>query len=134
MENGDWNVVNLTIDRALYFNKDNPGRYGDYDLKVLEEKDEEFGKVILLKWETSKIETSVLRKQHLLQTMFVESKTSEPAHQSSSSLPDINEQERGLMELTTDKTVLQLLVIHIAKQVTFPGAGLQENGMHQSMG
>ncbi|CAF1341291.1 unnamed protein product [Didymodactylos carnosus] len=106
MENGDWNVVSLTIDRTLYFDKDNPGRYGDYDLKVLEEKDEEFGKVILVKWETSKIETSVLRKQHLLQTMFVEPKTSETAQQSSSSLP-----ARGLTELTTDETVLPLSVI-----------------------
>jgi hypothetical protein len=36
MNNGDWNVVGLKTDRAVYYDKHNPGIYGVYDLKVLE--------------------------------------------------------------------------------------------------
>jgi hypothetical protein len=50
-------------------------------LNVSENNDEVFDQVILLIYEPSKIETSILRKEYLLENMFTEMKVSDPANQ-----------------------------------------------------
>ena len=75
MNSSDFNVVSLTADRILYYDKDFPGRYEIYDLNVLETSDEIIESVMLLKLDPSKIEESVRRKSFLLQHMFSDVKT-----------------------------------------------------------
>ena len=59
LKNGGWNVVNLTKDRTVDFDNDNPGTYGAYDFNVLQNNDEVFNQVILFKLETSKVKADV---------------------------------------------------------------------------
>jgi hypothetical protein len=98
MTNGNWNVINLTKDRTLYFDSDNPGKYGDYDLNVLQNSNETFDQVFLLKLEVSQIKESILRKDYLLQNLFVDIEAPDP--KISSLLPslDVDEQPTELTE------------------------------------
>jgi len=61
MVNGGFNVVILTDDRTVFFDKDNQGRYGHYDLHIFENSDEKFDRVVLSKYESSKIEASQVK-------------------------------------------------------------------------
>lgn len=92
MANGGWNVINLTKDRTLFFDKDNPGRFNDFDLQILHDKNEVFDQCILLKWNNSQIEASIARKIHLAEQVFIEVKISNLTKQTTASVPAIDDQ------------------------------------------
>ncbi|CAF2811710.1 unnamed protein product [Rotaria sp. Silwood2] len=92
MTNSGFNVVILTDDRTVFFDQDNQGRYGHYDLHILENSDETFGRVVLSIYESSKIESSISRKAYLLETMFIETNTSNRKNQTTSSSSAMDKQ------------------------------------------
>ena len=92
MVNGGFNVVILTDNRTVFFDKDNQGRYGHYDLHILENSDEKFDRVVLLKYESSKIEASISRKNYLQENMFIETNASDRKNQSTCSSTTVDKQ------------------------------------------
>ncbi len=76
-------------------------------MNVSENNDEVFDQVILLIYEPSKIETSILRKEYLLENMFTEMKVSDPANQTMWSSSDVDQQSVEL----TDQIVTESSVI-----------------------
>jgi len=76
MVTGGYNVVILTEDRIVYFNKDNEGEYGAYDINVLEKKEETFERFVLLSYELSKIKESIDRKKLLNENLFLDTNSS----------------------------------------------------------
>jgi hypothetical protein len=67
-----FNAINLTPDRTLYFDEDQPGLYKTHDISTLEKSTEIFDQVLLLTMERSMIESSLKRKEFLLKSMFDE--------------------------------------------------------------
>lgn len=99
MINGNFNVVHLTKERTIFFHKDDASKYGIYDLRSLENREEVFEEIIVQHMDEEMIERSVTRKEYLLHNLFNEtnvfkapssvtsSTTTEAAAGSSSSPP-----------------------------------------------
>ena len=77
----------------LYFGKENPLKYKEYDLHVLKDSHETFDQIILYKLELTLIEDSVRKKQYLSKNMFIEVASTEK----SSSI--INEYQSSIDEI-----------------------------------
>lgn len=92
LTNGGWNVVNLTSDRTIYFDKEKEGKYGLYDFDVLKDSSEVFDEVFLFKYEPTKIESSISRRELLFQNQFVEVKVSKEEQEKISSSSNIDQQ------------------------------------------
>lgn len=103
MSNGGWNAVNLKDDRNLFYDSTNIGKYGDYDVNVLNNSNEIFDRVILFKCEKSKIEESVSRKNFLLTNMFDEKKPLDRKNETTSYCANVDQQTNIVVENKIDE-------------------------------
>ncbi|CAF0925173.1 unnamed protein product [Rotaria sordida] len=104
MKNGHWSVIVLNQDRTLFFDENIPGKYGSYDLNALENSNETFERVVLLKFETSKIESSIVGKDFLIKNMFVETSATNPEQQTMLLPVNVNEQSIQLDDQTVSES------------------------------
>lgn len=103
MANVGWNVVNLADDRTVYYEKDSLGKYGAYDLNVLNSTNEIFDRVILLKYESAQIEKSISRKHFLLENVFVEKKHVDSKNAMDLSCSNVDQQSNVVVQQQIDE-------------------------------
>jgi hypothetical protein len=93
MVNSDLNVIHLTNDRTIYFNKDDSSNYGVNDFRRLKDSKEIFERVVVQKIDEEKIQSSIARRNFLVENLFQETKICQQAETTSLAVVKFDESD-----------------------------------------